>query len=286
MKNYIHLFFITLHICLFGVLNGQAQANGKIYTKTGSVIVAKIVDITVDEITYKAPWTRKQPIFKLPRTEVNRLTVTDFWGVAYDISDEKAEKRIPKSETDSTDKVYNYVGKQAVDNLIDSIRIKKRLRYNVQAFVPEQRNIGLSFNLGGPSLIASWNLDFFLSRHLSLEFGSAYPIYRSFYTGAKIHFPLKSRATNYASIYVGGLFGKGALGKELGNYSALYFPVGLHTTSKKGFIFSLETAWVRPLDSYVDNRYYYRRSLDKSILWAQLRLGKRFLKLGKKTIKS
>lgn len=305
---------ITIQVFLFCSQKSHAQTADKIYKTDNSILPVKIVDITNDSISYKAFWKGTQPLFKLSRTEVSRMTFTDVFGAIYDIAGDKAVKRpAPHTRAESADKIYkkdntvisvgivkivgdtiwcqaywtkesqifcifktdvaaiafkngtiNYYTQQAVDTLIASIRQKKQLS-NGSASIPDQRNVGFSANLGGPSLFGSLNIDVFLSRNFSLEFGAPLQFAsKGVYGGAKLHFPMPSKANNFFSFYTGCIISAFSI-PDTDNGVLAYFPIGIHTTNQKGIIFSIEAAFIN-------------WDFEQIMPWAQIRLGKRFLR--------
>jgi len=110
-----------------------------------------------------------------------------------------------------------------------------------------KRPMGLSFNLGGPTYIASVSLDYFLLPVLNIEAGGGV---WGYYLGPKYHFNgynNKNKTTSYAGILftaypsldIGPSWGRGKRETSYG----VYVPIGLNTISNTGHTFSIEIAY-------------------------------------------
>lgn len=216
----------------------KAESADKIYKKDNTVLSVGIVKIVGDTIWCQAYWTKESQIFYILKTDVEAIAF----------------------KTGTT----NYYTQQAVDKLIATIRQKKQFS-NGGASIPDQRNVGFSYNLGGPSLFGSLNFDLFLSRNFSLEFGAPLQIAtKGVYGGAKLHFPMTSKTNKFLSFYIGCIISAFAI-PDTDNGVFAYFPIGIHSTNQKGFIFSIEAALING-------------DFEQVLPWAQIRFGKRFLR--------
>ena len=186
----------------------------------------------------------------------------------------KTPKRNP-SLHDSTKNVLitiadnQQVKGEIVENTGDTLRVQtqtmgllslptkqvKLLQYDdVNAIdLPKQRPFGINLNLGGPSLIASVNLDYFLSKNISFEAGGGL---FGVYGGAKLYIP--NGKTSFYFGYSRSIIVFGESGASILNY----LPFGIYSIDKHGYNFAFEVAAMG--DS------------SKVIPWAQLRLGYRF----------
>jgi hypothetical protein len=204
----------------------------KIYKKDGSVISVSILRSLGDTLMCRSFWSKEGPIFGILKTEVDAISFKNG--------------------------AMNCYTQRGVDTLLASIKQQKSFN---GSSIPSQRNFGLSFNLGGPSFFGSLSMDLFLSRNFSLEFGAPLQLAtQGFYGGAKLHIPLASKSNQFLSLYTGCILSVYNIPDTDGGFFP-YFPLGLHSTNRKGFIFSIEAAVLRG---------------DVPQFWGQVRFGKRF----------
>jgi hypothetical protein len=110
-----------------------------------------------------------------------------------------------------------------------------------------KRPLGISFNLGSPTYIASISLDIFILPVLNIEFGGGI---WGYFGGAKYHFRgnMNKRETVYTGIVVTA-YPPLEIGPSWGNKTTphtiygVYVPIGLSTVSKTGYTFSIEMAF-------------------------------------------
>ena len=122
------------------------------------------------------------------------------------------------------------------------------------------RPFGFGVNLGGPTLSASANIDYFLTPNLSVEVGGGGFKLWNFYGGAKLYVPI-NRLAFYA----------GVIGSSIrldGGDRLVYVPFGLNYTDLRGFSVSVELAKYKSIE-FKGSRFQP---------WAQLRIGHRFKK--------
>jgi hypothetical protein len=123
---------------------------------------------------------------------------------------------------------------------------------------------GVSLNLLGPTGISSVNVDYFFSRHISIEAGAGF---FGAYIGGKAYIGKKQWSGMPYVGYTAAMFGFPGQDDD-GVYLYNYLPVGYHYVSKGGFNIAIEAAF-NPDDGLNE-------------LYGQLRLGYRFKKKTKK----
>jgi hypothetical protein len=111
---------------------------------------------------------------------------------------------------------------------------------------------GLSFNLGGPTYVASASVDYFILPVLNIETGAGI---WGYYLGPKYHF--KGNAKKDKTLYIGSLLciyppnesfqvlpsgGDWKTSKKETNYG-YYLPIGFTNISENGYTFSMEIAY-------------------------------------------
>jgi hypothetical protein len=222
----------------------------KIYKTDKKVLSVNIVNTATDTIWCQSYWDKKSPLFGILKKDVNSIAFKNG--------------------------VTKYFTPQAVAELMASLSHKKQ-GDSVSAhlkLIPKQRSVGLNVNIGSPALFFSWNVDVFLSQYMSLELGTSFPFYGSLYGGAKFYYPFKHTQTEYTAIYTGMLYSFVSFG-ESGVGPLLYLPLGLHSTTKRGFNFSAEIALAAIIGRYGGSNGYYR-AIEQVKPWGQLRFGYRF----------
>ena len=128
----------------------------------------------------------------------------------------------------------------------------------------ELRPWGVSLNLLGPTGISSVNVDYFISRNISVEVGAGF---FGAYVGGKAYIGKKQWTGMPYVGYTAAMFGLPGQDDD-GVYLYNYLPIGYHYVSKKGFNIAIEVAF-NPDDTPYE-------------LFGQLRLGYRFKKKTKK----
>lgn len=113
------------------------------------------------------------------------------------------------------------------------------------------RPFGLSFNLLGPTLVASVSLDCFIMPAVNVETGAGIRGafgYWGFYTGPKYHFGGHNKHKE-GTLYTGILLTAfPPVDVNVKSEYGYYIPIGLNNISKNGYTFSLEVAY----NSYFD----------------------------------
>ena len=137
------------------------------------------------------------------------------------------------------------------------------------------RNFGYGFQLLGPTLGASFYLDYFINHNVNIEGGAGLI---GFYGGAKIYGGKKEKKqlfSPYFGLNVGmislpdinmGWYGGSSSGWN--KLASVYVPVGIQLMNKNGFHFSVEGAYF----------FYGSSSFSRSIPYGSIRLGKNFQK--------
>jgi hypothetical protein len=217
-------------------LQTRTTPTDKIYKKDGSVISVKILRSLGDTLICQSYWSKESPVFGILKTEVDAVVFRNG--------------------------ATNCYTQRGVDSLLATLILNKQIDKEGLK-IPTHRNVGIGFNLGGPSLFGSINMDIFLSRNFSLEFGAPLQLaIKGFYGGAKLHMPLASKSNTFLSFYTGCILSRVHI-LETSDDVYPYFPIGIHSTNNKGFILSGEAAVLGG-------------DLGGSRFWWQIRLGKRF----------
>lgn len=113
-----------------------------------------------------------------------------------------------------------------------------------------KRPFGLSFNLGGPTYVASASVDYFILPILNIETGGG--IY-GYYIGPKYHFKGNVKKVS-TTLYIGcivDIFPPTSSSEWPSNWNlpspkteyGIYLPVGLTNISDNGYTFSIEVAY-------------------------------------------
>jgi len=111
-----------------------------------------------------------------------------------------------------------------------------------------KKPVGLSFNLGGPTYVASASIDYFILPVLNIETGAGI---WGYYIGPKYHF--KGNRNNGATAYAGALVSvyPPSSSSEWSGWNLpppethyeIYLPVGITNISANGYTFSIEIAY-------------------------------------------
>ena len=96
---------------------------------------------------------------------------------------------------------------------------------------------GVNIIMGGPSLVLSGSLDYFITSSVNIEAGIG--LFGAF-GGMKYHFSGSKNTANWTPYL--GLFYGANLSLETDTYTNLYVPLGLQYTGNKGFTFAVELA--------------------------------------------
>jgi len=104
----------------------------------------------------------------------------------------------------------------------------------------KDRRFGISVNGGGPAILASVSLDYFIAPRLNIEAGVGLP---GSYLG--MNYFIKTRKAKQNWLPYVGLHGFYILDViDVNENKGLYIPLGMHYMSDKGFTFAMELAVV------------------------------------------
>ena len=102
---------------------------------------------------------------------------------------------------------------------------------------PRNNRFGVNINMGSPTILLSFSLDYFITSSINIEAGIG--LFGAF-GGMKYHFSGSKNTANWTPYL--GLFYAGNIGADLEPYTNLYIPLGLQYTGNKGFTFAVELA--------------------------------------------
>ncbi len=128
----------------------------------------------------------------------------------------------------------------------------------------ELRPLGVSLNLLGPTGLSAVNVDYFFSRHISIEAGAGF---YGAYIGGKAYIGKKQWAGMPYVGYTAAMFGFPGQDDDGVDINS-YLPVGYHYVSKRGFNVAIEAAIITDGSPFE--------------IFGQLRLGYRFKKKTRK----
>ena len=129
---------------------------------------------------------------------------------------------------------------------------------------PRNNRFGVNLNMGSPTILLSFSLDYFITSSINIEAGIG--LFGAF-GGMKYHFSGSKNTANWTPYL--GLF----YAYNLSIFNNLYVPLGLQYTSNEGFTFGVELAG-RFLITYANNSY---SSLDYFVpLWGAIKMGYHF----------
>ena len=110
---------------------------------------------------------------------------------------------------------------------------------SAQENIRSERKFGFGIQAGGPTLVASFELDYFLTRNINVEAGIGII---GFYGGSKWYFSAKNKSSFWAP-YLGAFIM--ALPDDIlgGDWKpGGYFPLGIQYISKRGLTLAAEAA--------------------------------------------
>jgi hypothetical protein len=136
-----------------------------------------------------------------------------------------------------------------------------------------EKKVGYGFQFMGPTLFASFYMNYFINHQVNVEAGGGF---LGYYGGAKFHLGKKEQKQLF-SPYIGVNLGRislpdmnfgwyGGTGSGWKGFFTVYLPVGIQLMNKNGFHFSVEGAWM----------YYTGSAFTKSIPYGAMRFGKNF----------
>ena len=129
---------------------------------------------------------------------------------------------------------------------------------------------GVNIIMGGPSLVLSGSLDYFITSSVNIEAGIG--LFGAF-GGMKYHFSGSKNTANWTPYL--GLFYGANLSLETDTYTNLYVPLGLQYTGSKGFVFAVEIAGIFVVKELNDYSSFFPNSSEILIspVWGAIKLG-------------
>ena len=154
----------------------------------------------------------------------------------------------------------------------DLLKIEENKTQIARGSNPRNNRFGVNINMGSPTLLLSFSLDYFITSSVNIEAGAG--LFGAF-GGMKYHFFGSKNTANWTPYL--GLFYAYNLSIFNNKNTNLYVPLGLQYTSNEGFTFGVELAG-RFLITYANNSYsLLDYSPDYIVpLWGAIKFGYHF----------